>query len=104
VNADALHPVPPTAIADCTADAGAAMATTKLHILRLPDVIRTTGVGRDTIYRLIRDGAFPAQRRISGRSSGWRSDEVEAWIESRPVSKIRSPNAKPAPGKPRSTP
>jgi prophage regulatory protein len=56
-----------------------------LRLLRLPQVIELTGLGRDTIYRYIREGRFPAQRRISDRASAWRTDEIAAWIESRPA-------------------
>jgi prophage regulatory protein len=42
------------------------------RLLRLPEVIEITGLGRDTIYRYIREGRFPRQRRISERASGWR--------------------------------
>ncbi len=59
--------------------------TTPLRLLRLPQVIELTGLGRDTIYRYIREGRFPAQRRISDRASAWRADEITNWIESRPV-------------------
>lgn len=55
------------------------------RLLRLPQVIEITGLGRDTIYRYIRDGRFPRQRRISERSSAWREDEIREWVESRPV-------------------
>lgn len=55
------------------------------RLLRLPEVIEITGLGRDTIYRYIREGRFPRQRRISQRASGWREDEIRAWVDSRPV-------------------
>lgn len=55
------------------------------RLLRLPQVIEITGLGRDTIYRYIRDGSFPRQRRISARASAWREDEIRQWVESRPV-------------------
>lgn len=64
------------------------MTTTRL--LRLPEVISATGLGRDTIYRYIREGRFPAQRRITDRASAWRADEVAAWIESRPAVERRA--------------
>jgi predicted DNA-binding transcriptional regulator AlpA len=54
-------------------------------MLRLPAVMEITGLGRDTIYRYIREGRFPAQRRISDRASAWRSDEIDEWLNSRPV-------------------
>ncbi|HEY4370268.1 MAG TPA: AlpA family phage regulatory protein [Steroidobacteraceae bacterium] len=59
-------------------------------MLRLPQVIELTGLGRDTIYRYVREGRFPSHRRISDRASAWRSDEVQAWIESRPVASEQS--------------
>jgi prophage regulatory protein len=55
------------------------------RLLRLPEVIEITGLGRDTIYRYIRGGRFPRQRRISERASGWREDEIRAWVDSRPA-------------------
>jgi prophage regulatory protein len=59
--------------------------TSSLRLLRLPQVMELTGLGRDTIYRYIRNGRFPAQRRISDRASAWRADEIAGWIESRPI-------------------
>jgi prophage regulatory protein len=55
------------------------------RLLRLPQVIEITGLGRDTIYRYVRDGRFPQQRRIGERASGWREDEIRAWVDSRPT-------------------
>jgi predicted DNA-binding transcriptional regulator AlpA len=55
------------------------------RLLRLPEVIEITGLGRDTIYRYIREGRFPRQRRISERASAWREDEISAWVDSRPA-------------------
>lgn len=59
--------------------------TVPLKLLRLKQVIELTGLGRDSVYRLIREGRFPAQRRLSERASAWRADEVELWIASRPA-------------------
>lgn len=55
------------------------------RLLRLRQVIEITGLGRDTIYRYIRAGQFPRQRRISERASAWREDEIKDWIDSCPV-------------------
>ena len=54
-------------------------------MLRLPQVIALTGLGRDSIYRLGHNGKFPKPRKISERASAWREDEIQKWIESRPV-------------------
>jgi len=55
------------------------------RMLRLPQVIELTGLGRDSIYRLGNAGQFPRPRKISERASAWREDEIQQWIESRPV-------------------
>lgn len=59
--------------------------TTTLRLLRLPAVIALTGLGRDSIYRLGHAGRFPRPRKLSERASAWREDEIQEWIESRPV-------------------
>jgi len=53
------------------------------RLLRLPVVLERTGLGRDSVYRLVRTGAFPAPVKISGRASAWVESEVSQWIESR---------------------
>ena len=59
--------------------------TTPTRLLRLPQVIDITGLGRDSVYRLARDGAFPQPLKVTAHSSRWREDQVLAWVESRPV-------------------
>lgn len=53
-------------------------------LLRLKAVMALTGLCRTNVYRLEAAGAFPARVKLSERASAWRSDEVEAWIASRP--------------------
>jgi prophage regulatory protein len=55
-----------------------------LRILRRPDVERVTGLKKTRIDELERRGEFPQRVRISDRATGWRSDEVEAWVAARP--------------------
>lgn len=55
-----------------------------LRIIRRPEIQAMTGLGRTRIDELERAGNFPARIRISTRACGWRSDEVERWIDSRP--------------------
>ncbi len=54
-----------------------------VRLLRLPDVLRRVGLSRSTVYALAADGRFPAPVRLSPRTSAWRSDDVQAWIDSR---------------------
>ena len=53
-------------------------------LLRIDAVIRTTGLGRSTIYRLVTAGDFPAPVRISTRAVAWRRTDVETWSAGRP--------------------
>jgi len=62
------------------------------RMLRLPEVMRLTGLGRDAIYRLGREGQFPRPRKLSANATAWREDELRQWIETRPVSDNASPN------------
>ena len=62
-------------------------------ILRLKAVTNLTGLGRSAIYLRMAQGTFPKTVRLGPRTVGWRADEIEAWIESRPV-------AHPAQGEP----
>ncbi|MBK8102736.1 MAG: AlpA family transcriptional regulator [Cellvibrionales bacterium] len=49
-------------------------------LIRLNKVIAATSLSRPTIYRLIKDGDFPKQVPLGGRSVGWVEEEVIAWI------------------------
>ena len=51
-----------------------------MRIMRLKEVMDTTGVGRSYIYKLIADGVFPKPVPLGARATGWVSDEVESWI------------------------
>ena len=66
---------------------------TEPFILRAEDVARVLGVSRMTLYRWCRAGDFPPAIRLGGsttRAVGWRRDEVENWIESRPRTKAET--------------
>ena len=55
-----------------------------LSILRRPQVQQAVGLGSTRIDELERAGLFPQRVRLSDRACGWRSDEIEEWIEARP--------------------
>lgn len=54
-----------------------------LRVLRLPEVIQRTGLGRDSIYRGGCEGWFPKRIKISERASGWLEHEIDAFIARR---------------------
>ena len=53
------------------------------RVIRLPQVIAKTGLGRDSIYRGARDNWFPKPIKLSAHASGWFEDEVDAFLETR---------------------
>ena len=62
-----------------------------MNIIKLYQVQNITTLSRTTIYRLIADGKFPKQIKLSERSSGWVEQEVmdylDKCIEKRAVTK-----------------
>jgi prophage regulatory protein len=53
--------------------------------LRMPTVMRITGLGRSTIYRLIADQKFPSPVRLGPRAVAWRRTDLDQWSDARPV-------------------
>ena len=55
----------------------------KMAFLRIGVVIKVTGLGRSTIYRLIAENSFPAPVRLAKRAVGWRIGDLEIWSATR---------------------
>ena len=58
------------------------------RILRTPEVVRLTGLSKTTLWRRVRSGDFPVPLKLGSlgtRSIGWREDDVERWLDSRPT-------------------
>ena len=53
------------------------------RFVRQPEVQRTTGLSRTTIWRLERTGKFPKRRRISSNSIAWLESEIVTWMAER---------------------
>ena len=53
------------------------------QILRLPEILRLTGLSRSTIYDMMRRGKFPASIQLGERAIGWLASDIDAWIEAR---------------------
>ena len=62
---------------------GDAAACANARLLRLPDVMKTVGLRRASIYQYVREGRFPKPVRITERSVGWVEAEIQAWIAER---------------------
>jgi prophage regulatory protein len=52
-------------------------------LLRLPMVMRITGLARSTIYKLISQNQFPVPVKLSKRAVAWLPSEIESWVSSR---------------------
>lgn len=75
-----------------------------LVIDRKPIVRQKTGLSDSTIERLEKAGLFPQRVKLNpyGRSVGWISDAVDAWLQERPVVSGRMNQigiGKPGPGR-----
>ena len=55
------------------------------EVLRYAAVRQAVGLSRTTLWRLERQGGFPARRQLSANSVGWLKSDVDAWIQSRAV-------------------
>lgn len=53
------------------------------QILKLPDVMRFTGLSRSSIYAFMQEGDFPKSIKLSARSVGWLKEEIDSWLDNR---------------------
>ena len=51
------------------------------RIIRLPQVISSTGLARSTIYKKVASKEFPKPISIGVKSVGWLESDVQKWIE-----------------------
>ena len=63
---------------------GMGMSTRETRIVRLPEVMRMTGLAGSTIHRRYRDCTFPRPFGLGPKSIGWRREEVVEWLDSLP--------------------
>lgn len=54
-----------------------------MRIVRLKEVIDSTGLARSTIYKYIAEGNFPKPVSLGDRCVGWIDREVHDWILAR---------------------
>lgn len=70
-----------------TATATTTPASTEDSLIRLPEVLKLTGLSRMSVYRLMKAGDFPSSRKLMGPGRrapvAWSLNEVQAWIEER---------------------
>lgn len=62
-------------------------------ILRLPEVMRQSGLRKTAIYKAMGEGAFPRARRLVGGAVGWPQSAITAWKVGRPKVDYRKATA-----------
>lgn len=55
-----------------------------VRLLRFAEVQAQCGLGRSTIYRMMRVGTFPEPLRVGERAVRWPEHEINAWLATRP--------------------
>jgi prophage regulatory protein len=62
------------------------------RILKIAEVSALTGVSKTMVYYKIARGEFPRQISLGSgaKASGWRSEEIDAWIDSLPLKPLPS--------------
>jgi prophage regulatory protein len=56
-----------------------------MSILRKSEVSQMVGLSTVTIWRLEKAGNFPSRVQLGPRCVGWKEEEIDQWIESRPT-------------------
>lgn len=67
------------------------MSELKPAYLDLPGVSQYVALSESTLQKIVREGAFPKPRLLSGRRVGWLTREVDEWSEARPVADLLPP-------------
>lgn len=60
------------------------------RLLRLPEVETITGCKKSTIYKLMKEGKFPACRRITTRMAAWPESAVLTWVQARIAGEVQA--------------
>jgi len=54
-----------------------------LRLIRMRELRSVVGIGPSQIYVLMSKQKFPRPVQISVNAVGWRSDEIQEWVEAR---------------------
>lgn len=50
------------------------------RLIRIDEVCQRVGLGKSTVYVMMRDGRFPKPYKISFGAVRWSEEEIAAWI------------------------
>lgn len=49
--------------------------------IRIKELATILGIGKSTIYRLVKDGKFPKQIKLTERAAVWKLSAINSWIK-----------------------
>lgn len=49
--------------------------------IRIKELATILGIGKSTIYRLVKDGKFPKQIKLTERTAVWKLSAINSWIK-----------------------
>lgn len=52
-----------------------------MRVMKLNEVINTTGLSRSLIYAYMSNGNFPKSIQLGPRAVGWIEEEVREWLQ-----------------------
>ncbi|MNV47570.1 Prophage CP4-57 regulatory protein (AlpA) [compost metagenome] len=61
-------------------------------VYRIGDLQRVIGLSKWTVYNLMKTGDFPRPVQLTSKAVGWRTSDVEKWVNDRQVSGDPPPN------------
>ncbi|MBT7307746.1 MAG: AlpA family transcriptional regulator [Gammaproteobacteria bacterium] len=53
----------------------------RVRLLKIGEVKKLTSLSKSTVYRLMSDGEFPLQLKLSKQSAAWLESEILEWID-----------------------
>ena len=58
------------------------VSNSSVKLLRLPAVMEMTGLGRSTVYQLVKEKKFPEPVHVAvPKMTVWPSDVIEQWVQ-----------------------
>lgn len=51
--------------------------------LRIKDVVEMLSISRSSIYRMVQEGKFPKQIKLTERTAVWKLSAINAWVAER---------------------
>lgn len=58
------------------------------QILRRKEVEKRLGLSRSSIYVMMAEGRFPKSVKLGHRDVGWRSDDLQRWLDEKSESEL----------------